>query len=32
MYLNGTLINDFTNTDPNRNLDGYIGIQNHGSR
>ena len=30
MYLNGTLINDFTNTDPNRNLDGYIGIQNHG--
>ncbi|MDH2425292.1 ThuA domain-containing protein [Sphaerisporangium sp. TRM90804] len=31
VYLNGTLINDFTNTDPNRNLDGYIGIQNHGS-
>ena len=31
VYLNGTLINDFTNTDPARNLDGYIGIQNHGS-
>nr|WP_296069761.1 ThuA domain-containing protein [uncultured Actinoplanes sp.] len=30
VYLNGTLINDFTNTDPARNLDGYIGIQNHG--
>ncbi|MEV4138707.1 ThuA domain-containing protein [Dactylosporangium sp. NPDC049742] len=31
VYLNGSLINDFTNTDPARNLDGYIGIQNHGS-
>jgi glucose/arabinose dehydrogenase/type 1 glutamine amidotransferase len=31
VYLNGSLINDFTNTDPNRNLDGYVGIQNHGS-
>ncbi|GIJ49295.1 hypothetical protein Val02_61810 [Virgisporangium aliadipatigenens] len=31
VYLNGALINDFTNTDPARNLDGYIGIQNHGS-
>jgi type 1 glutamine amidotransferase len=31
IYLNGTLINDFTNADPARNLDGYIGIQNHGS-
>ncbi|MET7393420.1 ThuA domain-containing protein [Dactylosporangium sp. NPDC005572] len=31
VYLNGSLINDFTNTDPNRNLDGYIGIQNHGA-
>ena len=30
VHLNGTLINDFTNTDPARNLDGYIGIQNHG--
>jgi type 1 glutamine amidotransferase len=31
VYLNGSLINDFTNTDPARNLDGYVGIQNHGS-
>ncbi|MGW5263471.1 ThuA domain-containing protein [Microbispora sp. NPDC004025] len=31
VYLNGSLINDFTNTDPNRNLDGYVGIQNHSS-
>jgi type 1 glutamine amidotransferase len=31
VYLNGSLINDFTNTDPARNLDGYIGIQNHSS-
>ncbi|MET0424906.1 MAG: ThuA domain-containing protein [Actinoplanes sp.] len=31
VYLNGTLINDFTSTDPARNLDGYIGLQNHGS-
>ncbi|WP_084774841.1 ThuA domain-containing protein [Nonomuraea candida] len=31
VYLNGSLVNDFTNTDPNRNLDGYIGIQNHGA-
>jgi type 1 glutamine amidotransferase len=31
VYLNGRLINDFTNTDPNRNLDGYIGLQNHGA-
>ncbi|MFF0247375.1 ThuA domain-containing protein [Streptosporangium sandarakinum] len=30
VYLNGSLINDFTNSDPNRGLDGYIGIQNHG--
>ncbi|MFB4262548.1 ThuA domain-containing protein [Nonomuraea sp. GTA35] len=30
VYLNGSLVNDFTNTDPNRNLDGYVGIQNHG--
>jgi len=30
VYLNGRLINDFTNTDPNRNLDGYVGLQNHG--
>ncbi|SDI13954.1 ThuA domain-containing protein [Nonomuraea jiangxiensis] len=31
VYLNGALINDFTNTDPNRNLDGYVGLQNHGA-
>ncbi|GAA0380626.1 hypothetical protein Acor_02210 [Acrocarpospora corrugata] len=31
VYLNGSLINDFTNTNPARNLDGYIGIQNHGA-
>jgi type 1 glutamine amidotransferase len=30
VYLNGRLINDFTNTDPRRNLDGHIGLQNHG--
>ncbi|MFG2037606.1 ThuA domain-containing protein [Dactylosporangium sp. NPDC048998] len=31
VFLNGSLINDFTNSDPNRNLDGYVGIQNHGA-
>jgi type 1 glutamine amidotransferase len=32
VFLNGTRINDFTNTDPVRSLQqGYIGIQNHGS-
>ncbi|MGP3972390.1 ThuA domain-containing protein, partial [Streptomyces sp. 6N223] len=31
VHLNGTLINDFTNTDPDRSLTtGHIGIQNHG--
>ncbi len=31
VYLNGDLINDFTNTDPARSLtDGHIGLQNHG--
>jgi hypothetical protein len=30
VYLNGVLINDFTNTDPVRSLAGHIGIQNHG--
>ena len=30
IYLNGVLINDFTNTDPVRSLAGHIGIQNHG--
>jgi type 1 glutamine amidotransferase len=31
IYLNGVLVNDFTNTNPARNLDGHIGIQNHGT-
>ncbi|PCG84457.1 glycosyl hydrolase [Streptomyces sp. WZ.A104] len=32
IFLNGTKINDFTNTDPVRSLkDGYIGLQNHGA-
>ncbi len=30
ILLNGTLINDFTNEDPARSLQGHIGIQNHG--
>ena len=30
VFLNGKQINDFTNTDPARSLDGYIGLQNHG--
>ncbi|HWM04707.1 MAG TPA: ThuA domain-containing protein [Actinophytocola sp.] len=31
VYLNGVLINDFTSTDPNRDLtQGFVGIQNHG--
>ncbi|RKN06461.1 DUF1080 domain-containing protein [Streptomyces radicis] len=30
IFLNGTLINDFTNADPARSLQGHIGIQNHG--
>ncbi|MDP9861487.1 MULTISPECIES: ThuA domain-containing protein [Streptosporangium] len=31
VFLNGSKINDFTNTDPARSLQqGYIGIQNHG--
>ncbi|MER7719268.1 ThuA domain-containing protein [Streptomyces flaveolus] len=31
IFLNGSKINDFTNTDPARSLkQGYIGIQNHG--
>jgi type 1 glutamine amidotransferase len=31
IYLNGSKINDFTNTDPARSLkQGHIGIQNHG--
>ncbi|MER5769386.1 ThuA domain-containing protein [Streptomyces sp. NPDC001985] len=32
LFLNGSKINDFTNTDPARSLtDGYIGLQNHGT-
>jgi hypothetical protein len=32
VFLNGSRINDFTNTDPARSLQqGHIGIQNHGS-
>lgn len=31
IYLNGSLVNDYTNTDPARSLtDGHIGLQNHG--
>ncbi|OZM72043.1 glucose dehydrogenase [Amycolatopsis antarctica] len=31
VLLNGVLINDFTSTDPNRDLtEGFVGIQNHG--
>jgi type 1 glutamine amidotransferase len=31
VFLNGTKINDFTNTDPARSLvSGHVGIQNHG--
>nr|WP_233412474.1 ThuA domain-containing protein [Nucisporomicrobium flavum] len=30
VFLNGTKINDFTNTDPVRSLAGHIGLQNHG--
>ncbi|NMO53782.1 DUF1080 domain-containing protein [Actinoplanes sp. TBRC 11911] len=31
VYLNGTLVNDFTNTNAARSLAGHIGIQNHGT-
>ncbi|WP_234983278.1 bacterial Ig-like domain-containing protein, partial [Demequina sp. NBRC 110053] len=32
VYLNGTLVNDFTSTDPARDLSqGFVGIQNHGA-
>ncbi|MFW2512645.1 bacterial Ig-like domain-containing protein [Demequina sp. SO4-13] len=32
IYLNGTLVNDFTSTDPARDLThGFIGVQNHGA-
>ncbi|NSC24649.1 DUF1080 domain-containing protein [Streptomyces albus subsp. chlorinus] len=31
VYLNGVLVNDYTNTDPARSLtDGHVGLQNHG--
>ncbi|MDG4796286.1 ThuA domain-containing protein [Micromonospora sp. WMMD1082] len=31
VFLNGSKINDFTNTNPVRSLAGHIGIQNHGA-
>lgn len=32
IFLNGTLVNDFTSTDPARDLSqGFIGLQNHGA-
>ncbi|WP_127508870.1 ThuA domain-containing protein [Actinoplanes solisilvae] len=32
VFLNGVVVNDFTNTDPARSLtSGYLGIQNHGT-
>ncbi|GHD03387.1 family 16 glycoside hydrolase [Zhihengliuella salsuginis] len=31
IHLNGVLVNDFTSTDPERDLAGFIGIQNHGA-
>ncbi|GAA3232551.1 ThuA domain-containing protein [Oerskovia jenensis] len=32
VFLNGTLINDFTSTEPSRDLSsGFIGLQNHGN-
>ncbi|SCG76136.1 ThuA domain-containing protein [Micromonospora coxensis] len=31
VFLNGSKINDFTNTDPARSLAGHVGIQNHGA-
>ncbi|WBB54473.1 ThuA domain-containing protein [Verrucosispora sp. WMMD573] len=31
VFLNGSKINDFTNTDPVRSLAGHVGIQNHGT-
>ncbi|MEG3614691.1 family 16 glycoside hydrolase [Isoptericola sp. MSP01] len=31
VFLNGTLVNDFTGTDPARDLSsGFVGVQNHG--
>jgi hypothetical protein len=31
VYLNGSLITEFTGADPDRRLDGFVGLQNHGS-
>ena len=32
VFLNGVLVNDFTNTDPARSLtSGHVGLQNHGT-
>ena len=32
VYLNDVLVNDFTSTDPNRDLtSGFVGLQNHGN-
>ncbi|CCK26909.1 hypothetical protein BN159_2530 [Streptomyces davaonensis JCM 4913] len=31
VFLNGTKINDYTNTNPARSLAGHIGLQNHGT-
>lgn len=30
IFLNGKLVNDFTSTDPARDLAGFVGMQNHG--
>ncbi|WP_218566640.1 family 16 glycoside hydrolase [Vallicoccus soli] len=30
VLLNGVLVNDFTSTDPARDLAGFVGVQNHG--
>ncbi len=31
VHLNGVLVNEFTSTDPARDLAGFIGLQNHGA-
>ncbi|MER7460769.1 ThuA domain-containing protein [Micromonospora sp. NPDC126480] len=31
VYLNGALVNDFTNSDQSRGLQGYLGLQNNGA-
>lgn len=30
VHLNGVLVNEFTSTDPARDLAGFVGVQNHG--